>query len=200
MNRSYPFKERSKPRQSIDMKKSSFRLFLKALQIPSRCHEWDDFFDFSRMSIPKDNWTLTQRLCKNIFGLFLGNYLCVWALAIIITGICFSRKLFFALIVIMMTWILVSMMTIKIGSLHSEKTPKFKLPRDEKVCEWTIIAKIEFEYKYSYADITLSTGITFCCDSPCSSFYISSLVGHICGINLSNDVCHLSCITSTGCD
>ena len=133
MHHSYSLKERPKSKHSVQVKRLSFSLFLKAVHIPFHCHEWDDFLDFSRMSVPKDDWTVNQRLCKNLCRNFVGNYLSLWAPTMLITGMCLSRKLLFALIVIILTWALVSIMTLNIGSLHSGKTPTFKLLHDEKV-------------------------------------------------------------------
>ena len=108
-------------RGQFEIGREIFYSLLKTSQIHCPCHDWDDFWDFSRMAIPKDNWSLRKRLWGNILKQFCGNYLCIWTLVMIMVGIVVHQKIFLSLLVLVLSWTLLSMMNTR--GLYREKPP-----------------------------------------------------------------------------
>ena len=123
-----PSPRRASHQDQSEIGKEIFYSFLKSSQICYSCHDWDDFWDFSRMAVPKDNWTVRRRLGGNILKQFTGNYICVWTISMFVTGIMVHRKICFSLIVLVLSWVLLS--RINTRGLHRDKPP---LSRDEQV-------------------------------------------------------------------
>lgn len=72
-------------------------------------HNWEDFFDFSRMSKPSDRWTVCRRLKRNLGNRFIGNYLRLETCAVSICGIVLDhshRPFGIASSLLMFVWIL----------------------------------------------------------------------------------------------
>ena len=73
------------------------------------CHGWEDFFDFSRMSIPDDLWAVYRRLEGNLYDRFLGNYVRIWVVVLSIGGILADRHQLFGIgvasSILMFLWI-----------------------------------------------------------------------------------------------
>jgi hypothetical protein len=65
----------------------SMKHLLSSIDISLPHQNWDDFFDFSRMKIPEDAWTVYCRSHRNLFHRYKNNYIQIWRCMMTITGI-----------------------------------------------------------------------------------------------------------------
>ena len=72
-------------------------------EIPS-CHCWDDFLDFSRMSLPNSVFVLFKRLRFGSFR-FAGNYVYIHFFALLCASLLISRRYLLPLTILPLLWV-----------------------------------------------------------------------------------------------
>jgi hypothetical protein len=102
------------------------------IQCTPTCHNWDDFFDFSRMTIPKNGRIFYRRITLGSTR-FVGNYIQIWAFILLIASIFINRWFLLPLIIVPVTWIIICIATV-IGDYNEEKRKKeYIIPLHERV-------------------------------------------------------------------
>ena len=109
------------------------RRLISVIDRPPDCHKWEDFFDFSRLSAPPDLCTLNCRLRKNISCRFLGNYIWIWIITIILVGLITDTCLVVAFVVVACLWSIISFSTVRTGNQIKSMRPTYDVPTDERV-------------------------------------------------------------------
>jgi hypothetical protein len=114
---------------------------------PTECYPWDDFLDFSRMSLPKNGnnnrprhmlfqvWR--KRLVINMFQRFRGNYiwLCIWIL--LIMGAATEKRILIGFWLTACSWFIICFVLTCYGSMkHRRKSiGSLSLPKIYKQCD-----------------------------------------------------------------
>jgi len=83
---------------------------LRAFHCPPQCHDWDDFFDFSRWSLPNHSRNIPSRAWSNMTSSFTGNYVWCWLDVMFIIGL-INKKILMAQAVIVCLWCAICLAT-----------------------------------------------------------------------------------------
>lgn len=88
---------------------SSLCSLLQKIPNPPHCSDWEDFWDFTRMKVPKSiNILARLRLGSSRF---LGNYIFIYVFLIFFLGMCVNHYFLIPLAVLVGTWIIICMVT-----------------------------------------------------------------------------------------
>jgi len=123
------YQQKTKPSPSIGR-------LLKTIEAPPPHKNWDDFLDFSRMSMPEDIWTFSCRLDRNIYHRFTGNYMIIWFVVMITTGLLYDHWHLLSVSILCTIWSLICITTANpdyFAKVKTAHTPKYTASRDERV-------------------------------------------------------------------
>ena len=94
------------------------------------CHQWDDFWDFSRMSVPKDSVSFYRRLnCSR----FIGNYISIYFFTVFILGVFVNRYFLIPLIILPMIWIIICIATEVENYNKNKREKEYIIPFNQRV-------------------------------------------------------------------
>lgn len=106
---------------------------------PTECHPWDDFLDFTRISMPKNGncrWNYIKiwkrRLVTNMFQRFSGNYIWLWYNMNLITGVLTEKRLLIGLTLSLCSWFLLCLAVTYGTRRRRNFIDSMSLPRRQK--------------------------------------------------------------------
>lgn len=120
-------------------KKSAFQIMkyidslLEKFPRPPTCHKWDDFWDFSRMSIPKDSIFFYGRL-KMGSSRFIGNYISIYTSTVFTLGVFTNRYFFMPLLILPVIWIVICIATeVENYNYNNKKEKEYIIPFNQRL-------------------------------------------------------------------
>ncbi len=136
--------------------------FFNAIQFPPKCHHWDDFFDFSRMSIPSDGHVFCRRLSRGS-SRFFGNYIWIWNFLMIVCAITFNRRFLLPPVILSSVWIVICISTVIDGGFREKSSStkqQYIIPLNERVS--TSSSKRSFIPSYNMYNLSVESHIVSC--------------------------------------
>ena len=99
------------------------------------CHKWDDFWDFSRMAVPKDRVLFYKRL-KSGSPRFIGNYISIYTFTVFTLGVFTNRYFLIPLIILPMIWIVIGVATqVENNHFNHAREKEYIIPLDQRVSQ-----------------------------------------------------------------
>lgn len=110
---------------------------------PTECYPWDDFLDFSRITLPKNRpchmlfqaWR--RRLFINMFQRFRGNYIWLWIWILLIMGAATEKRILIGFWLTACSWFIICFVLACYRRMkHRRKSIcSMSLPKTHKQCD-----------------------------------------------------------------
>ncbi len=121
---------------------------LAAIELPPPCHSWDDFLDFSRMSVTSITQDVNgiaiaiHRMKHNIWFRFKGNYIRIWVLTMTTLGLLQNHRLVLSIVAVFGVWSAICLLTIisvpdpRLSDTAKKSLRRYNLTLGERVSTW----------------------------------------------------------------